>query len=200
MSRAARVVLALSLTAALSAPALAAEAGLVARVVTGLKNVKPKLGQKLENLRLGLKARVGGFRENELIVGKTRVFHKTDGSTQKVTRLMSVEQRRLLPEMTVTKERAADGKNLGTTRSYAGNWRRGVGGTLGRAFSRAFSDPDFLAAIKGDKEAGARWDVKRTEMERREKEQAKLPAPVHRFVDAKGKAVYIKELTDQRPE
>ncbi len=199
MARLIRVLLALAVSVSLASPAHAAP-GLLARTSTWVKNLKPRLGQKLEDLRLGVKARLGGFRENELIVGKARVFHKADGSTQKVTRLMSVEQRRVLPEMTVRKERGPDGESRGATRNYDGNWRRAVGGSIGRSFAIAFKDPDFLAAIKGDKAAGERWEQKRAEMDRRESEAAKLPAPVHRFVDAQGKAVYIKALKDQRPE
>lgn len=174
--------------------------GVVARWRAGLQNLAPRVGAKVESLRLTFKAKRGGFRDNQLVVSKARVFHTADGGTRRVTKLWSVSGGKLLPELKVVKSRGADGRSSGVSRTYSGNIRR-LGSQLARSFEATLQDPVFKAAVAGDKRAASLWNARFEAAQQRSKEMdAKLgEPPLHPFANARGETIYVKGLADPRP-
>jgi hypothetical protein len=163
-------------------------AGWAAKWKARVVNLVPRMGQKLESMRMTFKAKRGGFRENQLVVGKGHVFRTADGGTRRVTRLWSASRGRLLPELVVTKMRAADGRSLGKRTVYPGNMRR-VGTQLGREIAANMRDPLFKAAVSGDKAATALWNKKLEAAQ--ERRRALPPPPLKPFVNAQGKTIFV---------
>lgn len=179
-------------------PALARPkgAGWAAKWKARVVNIAPSVGQKLESMRMKFKAKRGGFRENQLVVGKGHVFRTADGGTRRVTRLWSVSGRRLLPEMVVTKVRGPDGRSRGTSSLYPGNLRRAAG-QISAELTANLRDPVLQAAVAGDKAASALWN-KRFEAAQKKK-RSLPPPPLKPFVNAQGKTIFVNDLREARP-
>jgi hypothetical protein len=159
-------------------------------------NIAPRIGQKLELMRMTFKAKRGGFRNNQLVVGKGHVFRTADGGTRRVTRLWSASARKLLPELVVTKSRGPDGRSRGTRRVYPGNMRR-VGQQLSREIAANMDHPLFKAAVAGDKRASALWSKHLQAAE--EQKRAQPAPPLKPFVNAQGKTIFVDDLRAPRP-
>lgn len=180
-----------------SSPALARMgAGWAKKMRTKVVNVVPRVAQKLESFRMNFKAKHGGFRKNQLVVGKGHVFRTADGGTRRVTRLWSANRGRLLPELVVTKLRGPDGRSRGSSRVYPGNLRR-VSGQLGREIATTMKDPVFKSAVAGDKKASALWQ-KRVEVADKRRRSAPTP-PLKPFVNAQGKTIFVDDLRASPP-